>query len=210
MTAVFIVLGVIALITAILLLNINLILAFDGKISVKARILFVTIDVMKFAAKGDKKKKSKPAAEKKEAETTTKEKKSKPKGSFDDFLGFLDLISEMAKMLAENLGNNLKVNIRRLKVTLGAETAEKTALMYSRVCSAVTVLFETLPNVVKLFRHGSNITIYPDYSAEKCNFAVEAIFTLKVIHILKIVFGALNIFNANTRKRITERKGKKA
>lgn len=209
MTAVFIVLGIIALITAVLLLNINLILSFDGKISVNVRILFVSVDVMKFAAKGDKKKKSKPAAEKKGSDAKTKEK-SKPKGSFDDFLGFLDLISSMAKMLAENLGNNLKVNIRRLKVTLGAETAEKTAIMYSRVCSAVTVLFETLPNVVKLFRHGSDITIYPDYSAEKCNFAVEAIFTLKVIHILKIAFGALNIFNANTRKRITERKEKKA
>lgn len=209
MTAIFIVLGIIVLITAILLLNINLILSFDGKIGVKARILFVTVDVMKFAAKGDKKKKTKPAAEKKESDAKAKEK-SKPKGSFDDFLGFLDLISSMAKMLAENLGNNLKVNIRRLKVTLGAETAEKTAIMYSRVCSAVTVLFETLPNVVKHFRHGSDITIYPDYSAEKCGFAVEAIFTLKVIHILKILFGALNIFNANTRKRITERKGKKA
>lgn len=209
MTAIFIVLGIIALITAILLLNINLILSFDGKISVNVRILFVSVDIMKFAAKGDKKKKSKSAAEKKGSDAKTKEK-SKPKGSFDDFLGFLDLISSMAKMLAENLGNNLKVNIRRLKVTLGAETAEKTAIMYSRVCSAVTVLFETLPNVVKLFRHGSDITIYPDYSAEKCNFAVEAIFTLKVIHILKIAFGALNIFNANTRKRITERKEKKA
>lgn len=209
MTAVFIVLGIIALITAVLLLNINLILSFDGKISVNVRILFVSVDIMKFAAKGDKKKKSKPAAEKKGSDAKTKEK-SKPKGSFDDFLGFLDLILSMAKMLAENLGNNLKVNIRRLKVTLGAETAEKTAIMYSRVCSAVTVLFETLPNVVKLFRHGSDITIYPDYSAEKCNFAVEAIFTLKVIHILKIAFGALNIFNANTRKRITERKEKKA
>lgn len=207
MTAVWVIVGIVALIAAILLLNINLIFAFDGKISVKARILFVRIDLLSLV--GGKEKKKKKKAEPQNAPQGAEPKK-KPKGSVGDFQSFVELIISVAKMLAENLSNNLRINIKRLNITIGADSAEKTALNYAKVSSAASVMLDALPNIIRRFHCSRDITIFPDYTAEHSSFAVEAVFTLKVWHILKILICALNIFNANTRKRIMERNRKKA
>ncbi|MBE6689055.1 MAG: hypothetical protein E7588_07245 [Ruminococcaceae bacterium] len=206
MTVLYIIAGVVAFIAAVLLLNVHLIFAYDDRIKVRVRVLFVSVDVLKFF---DKDKKASKKSEKTPAHPT--EKKKKTKGSFDDFMAFLELINSVVRMFCDNLSRSLSVKIRRLNAVIATDSPDKTARRYSAVSNAVAVLFELLPNAVRKFDpHYKEIHIYPDYLAEKSTFAAEIVFTMKIWHFIRILFGALRIFNENTRKRISERNRKKA
>ncbi len=199
MTALYIVAGIVLVISALLFLNVNLIFSYDEKAKVKLRVLFITLDILKiFTAE------KKP--EKKKSSHAQAHKKQKPKGTFDDFMSFLELIISCIRMFTDNLSRSLKVHLKRLNVIIASDSADRTAVMYGAVSSTTAILLELLPNTVRKFKNDyENISIYPDYLSEKCVFSAEIIFTMKVWHFIRIFFGALRVFNENTRKRISER-----
>lgn len=209
MIVLYILAMIVAIILLIMFMRVNLILAYDTKPQVKARVLFVTVDILKLitSAKKEKPKKKKkiPSPEKKTV------KKEKPKGSFEDFTAFIDLIISLVRMLGENISKSLTIHLKRLTAVISSDSPDKTALRYATVSNTVAVLLELIPNTVRKFKcNHDKISIYPDYLAEKCSFAVEVVFTMKVWQMIRILFGSLNIFNENTRKRISERNRTKA
>ena len=209
MIILYILAAIALLIAAVLLLNVHLILAYDTRPKIKARVLFVTLDILKIvenSGKKPKKKKAQPPTDKPQ-----QTEKKKPRGSFEDFVAFVELIISLVKMFTHNLSRSLAIHLRRLNVVVGSDSADKTALRYTKLCNTVAILLELLPETVRKFKKDyKEINIYPDYTAEKCTFAAEVVFTMKVWHLLRILFGAVGIFTANTRKRISERNRTKA
>ena len=207
MVILYILLGIAVIITLLLFLDVNLILRFEGKTQIKLRVLFFTFDVMRFIT-GTKSKKTKKKKSRPQNQTAEKPKK-KRRPDFEDFLMFIDLVGSMVQMISEHLTAKLKVNLKKFKAVIASPEADKTAYMYGVICNAVSVMLDLIPNYVRKFRKkDENITVYPDYTAEKCKFEAHVVITLKVYHILIIAMRALGILNENARENI-RRKGLK-
>lgn len=207
MTVLYILLGILIFFASVLFLNVHMIFAYDQSIKARVRVLFISVDILKLfnKPKKDKNKKQSPIQEQSDRKKTPK------KGTFEDFMAFVELIISVVRMFCDNLSRSLSVNIRRFNVVVASDSPEKTALRYAALSNAFAVLMDFLPNTVRKFKpEYKEIRIYPDYLAVESSFAAEFVFTMKVWHFVRILWGALRIFNQNTRKRISERNRTKA
>ena len=198
----YILLALAVIITLVLFLNLNLILKFEKEVQVRLRVLCFSFDAMSLINGGSNANKTK----KNKKTKNTSKPKQKRKNTFEDFIGFVDLIVSMAQMIAENLTSNLKINLKKLKAVIASDEADKTAYMYGAASNAVAIMLDAVPNFVKKFKkNDKNIAVYPDYTAEKCIFEAEVVITLKVRHLLIILFRALGLLNESARKNIRKK-----
>ena len=152
MTALYIILGIIALIVILCSVKVKITAEYGEAFSLDVKWLFVKAHIFpqteeqkaKKAAKKEKKKKKKPKKEKPKKE----EKPSEPKSNiFKDFYenqGFaatVELIQTAASQLGGFLGSVYRAfvieNLRLLLIVSSGDDAARNAIKYGKVCSAV-------------------------------------------------------------------------
>lgn len=189
MIALYILLGLLALILLILFINVHLILIYDDGARVYLRVLFIRIDGMKLARslggeKKEKKKKPKP----KEPEPTPKKK---TKGSLSDFFDFISLISGIAKRALKDLFKSLHIRLRDLEVRFTLGEADQTALAYGASIQAANALFALLQRFSHFSWNNEKLILAPDYTGEHNVYRVNVDFWIKPVFLLSIVLRAL-------------------
>ena len=187
MTALYIILGIIALIVILFSIKVSVIAEYADSFSLDVQWLFIKLHIFpqteeqkaKREAKKEKKKKKKPEEEKKEEDKPSEPKKNIFKEFYENqgFGATVELIQTAAAQLGGFMGSiyrafvieNLKL---LLKVSSGDDAAQN-AIKYGKVCSAVYPSMGFICSNMKVKKYEVNVV--PDFISQenKAQFALS-------------------------------------
>ncbi len=168
MTALWILLAIVAFFILFLSVPIHITLKADTDVAVEARVLFV-----KYALFPRKRHKKKPSSAKKTQKNGSKPAKNgtkttpKPKPK-RDILGLVKLISKLAVAVLKKFPKHFRVKIVQYEISIGTDDAAKTALLYGAVTGLSANLFALLRKATKFrIKRGAPVNVYVSFLSEK-------------------------------------------
>ncbi len=173
MTALFIVIGILAFVFLLLICPLSILIKYDNEAEVKVRYLFLTF---KFIPRKEKKKKPKKNKPEKPTEKT-EEKQKKPIGGFikqKGIGGLVELLKEICEILmrfTSSFTKHLVISRLDVDITIVGDDAADTAMKFGYVCSAVYPLISFIDNHVKKCRHSENIV--PGFNDSKTKISLN-------------------------------------
>ena len=170
-----IILGIIALIVLVLSIPVKVSLAFDDKIHLSVKYLFIKLDILPAGPKKSKKpakpkKEPEPKPEKKEEEVP-KEKKPNPilemvkANGYDGMMLVIKNLGRVLGMYGGKIFKSIVFDEIDVYVSVGTGDAASTALKYGETCQKVYPVlgFICSNNIVKKY----DILVEPDFLANK-------------------------------------------
>ena len=188
MTAIYIVLSVLLLLFAIAMLPVSLTLEYMDNVALTASVLAVKIPLYpKRKAKASDIKTKK--AKKKKA--FSKKADGKSKDEEKTLLESLNLIRELLVSFFGGVAKHVKIKTTRIIINVAADDAAKTALLYGAVNNTVLFILTFLDKCKKVKNlKTSEISVNADFLSEKSSADVKITFTLRVWHLIKIIFAS--------------------
>ncbi len=208
MTALKVIIIIALVIAALLLTRIKIVIEYSDELILYAKVLFFKIKLIpkkerpvkpsdytrkkllkrqKKEADKEKKKLEKKAAKKaeaKEAKAHPEKKKAKP-----PILDTVRLVRLLLSIFLRRFFGHLRIDLARLNIMIGGEDAAATAITYGYLCQSVAYLVEILDRFTNLKRtKNTEISVRPDFTAEKTVFDLHIAFSLTVGQALDIVF----------------------
>ena len=183
MVFLYIVLGLAAIITIALAARIRLNIAYksgeDAELRVILRYLFI---FRQLAPEPEKKvrlrdytfKKTHGAKKKKKKAKDKPDKSVSGKKSSKDTVSVIRQVADIIKKSQEHLKQNLRIDISRIIIIVGASDAAKTAITYGIVSQAVSYLLEgidSITNVRRKFR--SEVNVIPDFTQREITVDIK-------------------------------------
>lgn len=214
MTALIIILLILAVITILLLLSVNLYIDYNAdKITVWIKYLFIKIPVYPPKKKKEKKKKIEKK-EKKESKKKTEEKKENFFVSLAETKGLgavvyiLTEILRLVKNFSLSVIKHLKMKNIKLDITAGGENAADAAINFGNACSVVYPILGTLSGIIK-FLSVPQINIKVDYDKKETTANILLHLKMRLIFIIAIILvygikGILLYINATKTDTIKE------
>lgn len=201
MTAVWIILGIILFLFCLLMIRGNLILSYRDDFSATLSVLFLRFSLYPspsklvrpsdYTAKAMAKRRQK--AERKIAKLRKKEKKytfktEKPSAG-KTIIQNLKLIRNLLSSLLKTSFGHLRIRSSRICITVAAGDAASTAILFGAVNQSVVFLLEILSEfgTLKQSRH-DQLAVRPDFTADKTSADIRLVFSLRVWHLLDILF----------------------
>ena len=133
----------------------------------------------------EQKKKSK-----KKLESEKKEKSEKPQYSLKENVRYgIDLMRLAVLTALKKFGKHLRISLYHLRVTVGGDEPDKTAITYGCICQGVSYLtniFDRHLNMKYPGRTENRIYVGADFSAEKTKIDLHIAFRIKVWHIASV------------------------
>lgn len=218
MTGLIVTLSILLFFLLVGMISANLILTYDGALSLYFRVLFLKIKITprekkkislrkytlkrykrsleKEVAKREKKKRGK-ANKNAEKKSTKKKKKTdvkqkeKSKKSVKDIIELVGLISAALSGLIKSFGKHLKIKTVRMNIIVATGDAAKTAVVYGTVCQSVAYIMELLYNLTGFtVKRNGEVTVLPDFTAETSTLDLKFIFKLRVWQVFAMLFSA--------------------
>lgn len=197
MTALIIILSILAVIAFLLFLNVNIYIDYrNDKLKVWLRYFFIKINL--YPAKEKKKpKKSKKTDDKKskKEKTTQTEKDEKKEGVFSSIAknggvsGVIDVLTQildLVKSFSSSTIKHLRIKKLWLNLTVGGEDAASTALNFGYACSAVYPLLGALSGLI-VFLKTPDISITTDYDKKETTAELLLCFRMRLGLIIGII-----------------------
>jgi len=202
MIALYIVLSVLLLLFIISLLPVSLSLKYRDEVSLTASVAAIKIPlypkkkkkvkISDYTLKKTEKQKKKASKKelKRQNQKYVKKTNGKPKEK-KTLLENLGLIRELLGAFIGGVVKHAKIKTEKIVLTVATDDAAKTALLYAAVNNAVLLIVAFLDSCKKIEKlHKSEISVNADFLAEKCSADVEISFSLRVWHLIKILFAS--------------------
>ncbi|MBQ6267466.1 MAG: DUF2953 domain-containing protein [Clostridia bacterium] len=204
MTALWIILGIIALLLLLLWVRIVVTVHYNEEILLSVRWLFIKLQLIpKKKPKKEKKKKEKkkkPKEEEPESEIVPEPKKKKHKDNIfvrfyhnKGFDGVVQLLQDTAAALGGMFRRGAKAfTLEELRVHLqvGSYDASETAVKYGRTCAVVYPAMGTIVSKVRVKKH--ELTVTPDFMEGKNDAAFHTVVSVRPL--LLIHAGTVMLF----------------
>lgn len=191
MTALYIILGIIALIVILCSVKVKITAEYDDSFSLDVQWLFIKAHIFpqteeqkakkaaKKAKKEEKKKKKKPEEEKKEEDKPSEPKKNIFKEFYENqgFGATVELIQTAAAQLGGFMGSIYRAfvieNLKLLLKVSSGDDAARNAIKYGKVCSAVYPSMGFICSNMKVKKYEVNVV--PDFISQenKAQFALS-------------------------------------
>lgn len=178
MTAILIILGILAVIFILLICPLSFTIKYDDESEIKIRYLFMNFKI--FPPKEKDTEKKEKISRKKEQ---TPQKNQKEKNTIFDLLkknsisGLIELLRKICRIFIDSISSITKhIVISKLDVNIivVGEDAADTAMKFGYVCSAVYPMISIIDNHVKKCRHTENIIAGFNDPETKINFLLKA------------------------------------
>ena len=202
MTGLYIFLGIIIFILAVLMIPVHAVADYKDSFSLKIKFLFFfkyDIFPMKEKKKEEKEKQEEPKAEK----SSEEKQKEKRKMTFEEIIDFtVDCVKKYgpgAKMILRN------IRFHRLELywKVTAEDAAACGIKYGKICGWVSGIFGFFRNLTKI--ENPKIKIFPDFLSEEDEIYggadIEFNPLIVIIGALRMVFAFLKDFNKNSKTK---------
>ncbi len=214
MTALIIILCIVAFFALLLSVRIVLRIKHEESLVIYLRILFVKIKLYP----NEKKKKhyphsmSRKKAEKIKKELAQKKEKKRKKKDADhkvgkkesekDVISILSIMTTFIRNFVKIFMNSVRIKASKLHVTVASDSAAKTAILFGAVTQAVNVLFPLLEDLkpVKRLPQGKDLSVTTDFLVEKPTIKADVTIYVTVGGALK----ALVVSATRTLKKATE------
>ncbi|MBP5289573.1 MAG: hypothetical protein J6Z79_06865 [Clostridia bacterium] len=196
MIALYVVLGILALVALVLFINVHLVFVYEGEPRAYIRVLFIKLNALKLADKlgGDKKPEKKKKEKREEAKPKEDQTKKKDKGSISDFLDFISLIARIATRAIKDLFRHLHIRLRAFEIRFGAGDADKTALYYGAAIQAANGLFALLRHFTDFKWNNDRLILAPDFTGEHSVFRIRLDLYIKPVFLITLALRALMTF----------------
>ncbi len=214
MVFLYILLGLILLMTLILLISPVIRIKTDDGMTVSLRILFLSFKLLpqkkktpklsdfkikkfrKNRLKEEKALRKKNKKKKKQAETKEKTKEEKIPVK-DQLQYYLELIKKVLGRALSKFGRYLKIKIRSVNIAVGGNEPDKTAISYGYAVALALYLKELADNnlnVKYLPREGGTVYVGVDFLAEKTVADIDIELKISVWQILAVLMTALKAY----------------
>lgn len=199
MTALYIILGIIAFFVLLLSVKVAVTVHYEDDVAVSVKWLFLKFDILPKHEKEDKpkkekKKKTKEEKPKEESEVIPEPKKKKKDNMFVRFYrnrgveGVVQLLKDAAKAVGGMFGRIGRAFLFEeliISLTVGAGDSAETAIKYGKVCSAA---FPAMGFVVSKMRVKKyNIEINPDFIYGKSEARLHTQISVRPIKLINAV-----------------------
>lgn len=191
MTALIIILCIIAFIVLLLFMPVRLHGEYDADFKLSVGYLFFKFTVFPQKEKKKKKKNNKSLQKSKEENKKTEQKDNK--SFFTDIIkekgigGVIGLLKEAVKILKgflSSVTDHIIIKKLYLKVVIASDNAADTAVQYGYACSGIYPLISFICAAVKKYKK-TEITIYPDFNASEVVIEGEIKVSIKLLFLLK-------------------------
>lgn len=194
MTALWILLGILAFFVILFSIPIHVIVEADSSLNAKvyARLLFIRYALFPMQKRKKKTKKAKKsgkkAAPKPKKQAKTASPKPKPKR---DIIGLVKLILKLVSAVLKKFPRHFRVRVLRYEISVGTKDAAKTAMVYGAVTGLSANLFELLRKGTR-FRIGrkASVGVYANFIGEKTEAYICLDFSLTIMDALHMVMAA--------------------
>ena len=207
MTGLYIFLGIILFILAVLMIPVHVAADYKDEFSLKIKFLFFFKYVI-FPMKEKKKEKEEKQKEKPKTEETEKPKKEKRKMTLEEIIDtVIDYVNKFgpgAKMILRNI----RFHSFELYWKVTAEDAAACGLKYGKICAWLSGVFGFFRNFVKI--ENPKIKVFPDFISEKDEIYggadIEFNPLIVIIGALRIVFVFLKDLLKNSKNKPVKHK----
>lgn len=182
MTALIIILIILAVLFSLLLFPLKIIADLTDTSAITLKYLFFTIPLKTNKGKGKKKKENKKKEEKAEDKESIK---------FKEILEYGEIIKDALKKLSEVL-KHLKSDIIKIDIKVSGEDAAKTAIYYGAVCSAVYPAVSFIQTKIEVKK--TEINISPDFDSTKTKGSFYGKFRIMPLHLIAAVISLVKYF----------------
>lgn len=213
-----VILGIIGLIVLLLSIPVKVSLAFDNKIYLSVKYLFIKLDILpvdpnkpKKPAKPKKEPEPKPEEEKKEE--TPKEKKPNPilemvkANGYDGMMLVIKNLGRVLGLYGGKLFKSIVFDEINVYISVGTGDAASTAIRYGETCQKVYPVlgFICSNNIVKKY----DILVEPDFLANKTENELFIDFSVTIRKIINATLGMVFrlIFNVVVKFILGAKKG---
>jgi hypothetical protein len=189
----YILLGVILLISLIMLLPIKLFVNYSKEIKCYLSVWFVKFQLYPSKPKKSKKKK-KVKSEKVEEKSKDKKEKTKKKKELRSIVDIIKQVAKLATGVLKDFFCHIIIKNMMLSIKVVGNDAADTAVKYGYYCSAVYPAVGAIVRVVNCEKYG--IDIYPDFdenAESEITFELEAKVTFFWLVVLVIRHGIRGI-----------------
>lgn len=203
--ALYIILGLILLITLMLSFRVNLHVIYEDELSVYLRVLFFKYylypeKTKKFSAKKHDKKKKKESAKK----TAIKQVENGEQKS--TLLSKLNLVKEILSVFVKSFSKHLHVKVARLHVKVGSPDAAQTAILYGAISGVVACIVELIDSHTRLKPLASNsICVDPDFTAEESEVNINIVLSISSFGAIVTLAKAFWRYTVLKNSKLTER-----
>ena len=135
----------------------------------------------------DRKKKAAKEAKKKE-----KAKKLPKDSEVSDEPSMVSLLLSTVAAVLDKFFGKLRIEVARVRITVGGEDAAKTAITYGIVAQGVAYLFQLLEQKTRFYRKKNEyISVVPDFLAKKTTADISLVFSVNLWLFINVAFTAL-------------------
>lgn len=196
MTALYIILGILAFIILLLMIPLKIDLEYDDEVRLKVGYLFLKYTILPQQAKKEKPKKKKKAAEKKKEEKK-KEPEKKQKNPILEYAdkhgldGLLELVKAIAKIVVDvlkSMAKHLVIKKLVIRAIIAGEDSADTALKYGYACSVIYPALSIIDRNTRLKYHSEDISA--GFLCEKTMAELEFTAIIKPLWLLVIAVPA--------------------
>ena len=205
MTALKVILSLLAFIWLILMIPASVIIKYDTDFSLKIKVLFITKTLIPkkrkltgkngYSARKYRKKlkaleKERQKAADKTASASGKKKKKKAEGEKHerDVQQTVELIAELVRAMLASFGKHLRIKAERLHIVVASPDAATTAVMYGAVSQSLSYLMELLNRVTNFRYRKEEFSLSADFLSDKPTVDVYFEFRLRGWHVLAMLF----------------------
>ena len=198
MTALFIILGIIAFFVLILSVKVKVTVHYEDDIAVSLGWLFLNFNILPQKEKHDKKpkkeKKKKEEKPKEESEIVPEPKKKKQDNMFVRFYrnrgvnGVVQLLKDAAKAVGgmfRRIGRAFLFEELYISMTVGAGDSAETAIKYGKVCSGAFPAMGLIVNNMRIRKY--NLEINPDFIYGKTEARLHTKISVRPIALINAV-----------------------
>lgn len=204
MTALCIVLSVLLFLFLVAIIPVSLTLKYKDEVAVTASVWVIKfglypkkkkkVKISDYTLKKEKKRKHKALKKKlkknKELQNAKKSSDVKPKEK-KSLLESLGLIHELLTAFVGGVVKHVKIKTTKIQLTVASDDAAKTALLYAAASNAVLLIVTFLDSFKKVKNlHSSDISVNADFLTEKSYADIEISFSLRIWHLIKILFAS--------------------
>lgn len=135
------------------------------------------------AAKKALKKKSKKASDKTNEKVAAARRRTEgiPESN-KDIMGIIGTVAEVAKTFIARLGHHLRIRVKRFRITVAADNAADTAVLYGAVCGAVQCFLELISSTMhlRLPENAKELEVVPDFTTTKLKMDIDVAFSFRI------------------------------
>ncbi len=221
MLALKIILGILLFLVLLLLLRVKISVISDGgDAKLLLRIMGLPIKLFPRKQKKQKIRMSdytprglRRAQKKKDKKALREAKKKKTQEPSDEEVEKAPLsetvsaVTTLAKKIISKFFRHLRIDVARIRISVGTPDAAKTAILYGAVCQGVAYLTEVLQNVTNVKKtKKTEVSVSADFVSGKTQADIDISFSLTVWQALDILLGAAfeyikNKTNPNKKRR---------